>query len=388
METNLQNAFGKSMGEVARDIADFLSAPYVIGTEHPVELCSLIGDLNMHGQFSFALLSEALAGGWTLSEAEAFYRRTCAPLIDDAICRETLAAFRDPQGEGYRTLCKKYGNGFSALDGSYWATVLSVAIDADEVERVLGYLRKFTVTLLEFAYMEDRNPDVTYSFCYYESFNRALSSFAEEQSEPLPLTVGRIGGTRSRAAEDGSYYLSLGAEIENPNADRMARDVAVDVLFKDKAGAVLATVKERIQSIDPLTTYHFAVTKRITGGSVASIGVSARAASHLTLSTPIMHHLRLTDVKHEVRTDGTYLSATVKNGYDCPLDSLTLHYQYRAESGKPLGGTGEWILTRLSPLEERQIVSRIPVPIGGVHDVAYSVDFDALTLIREEDASC
>ena len=112
METDLQNAFGKSIGEVARDIADFLSTPFVIGAEHPVELCSLIEGLNMHGQFSFALLSEALAGGMTLAEAEAFYLRVCAPLMDDEIVRQTLAAFRDRESEDYRTLLQKYGNDF------------------------------------------------------------------------------------------------------------------------------------------------------------------------------------------------------------------------------------------------------------------------------------
>lgn len=382
METDLQNAFGKSIGEVARDIADFLSTPFVIGTEHPVELCSLIEGLNMHGQFSFALLSEALAGGMTLAETEAFYLRVCAPLVDDAIAQETLAAFRDRESEDYRTLSKKYGNDFRALDGSYWATVLSVAIDADEVERVLSYLRAFTVTLLEFAYMEGKNPSSTYSFCYYEAFSAALASFAAADEAPLPLTVGRIGGTKGKPT-DGAYELSLGAEIQNPNKEKMARGVSIDVILKDKDGNALATVRERIQSLDPDATYHYAVTKRITGGSVASIAVNARASSYLSLSTPIMRHVTLSDIKTETRADGTYLTATVKNGYDCPLDALTVHYQYRAENGKPLGGTGEWILTRLAQGEERTLSSRIGVPIGGIADVAYSVDFDALTLVSE-----
>ncbi len=384
METNLQNAVGKSIGEVARDIADFLSTPYVIGNEHPVELCSLIEDLNMHGQFSFALLSEAHAQGWTVEEAEAFYRRTCAPLVDDTLAKNMLDAFREKTGEQYRALCKKYGNDFGALDGSYWATVLSVAIDADEVERVLYYLRLFTVTLLEFAYMEGRNPESTYSWCYYESFGKALESFATPEEAPLPLTVGRIGGTKSKRTKE-TYSLSLAAEIQNPNADRMARGVSVDVVLKNKAGGVIATVKDRIQSIDPAATYHYAVTKRITGEAVASIGVTAHAASYLSLSTPIMQHVTLSRVEAETRADGTHLTATLKNGYDRPLDSLTLHYQFRAESGKLLGGTGEWVLGTLAPEEERTLISHVPVPIAGIADVAYSADFDALTLVECEE---
>ena len=383
METNLQNAVGKSMGEVARDIAELLSTPYVIGKEHPVELCSLIDGLNMHGQLSFALLSEALAQGWTLAQAEAFYLRVCAPLINDATVREILDAFHDQGGESYRSLCKKYGNQFTALDGSYFATVLSVAIDADEVERVLHYLRIFTVTLLEFAYMEGRNHESTYAWCYYESFGKALESFATPDAPPLSLTVGRIGGTRSKE-KNGAYDLSIGAEIQNPNPEKMARGIDVDVLLKDKNGGVLASVKERIQSIDPAATYHYALTKRITGGSVASISVSARASSFLSLSTPIMHHVRISKVEYKTLADGTHLCATVQNGYDCALSSLTVHYQYQSKSQKPLGGGSTWILSRMEPNEERRIEAHLPVPIGGIEGVLFSADFDALTLVEEE----
>lgn len=386
METNLQNAFGKSMGEVARDIADLLSTPFIIGREHPVELCSLIEDLNMHGQLSFALLCEADAGGWTQADAEAFYLRVCAPLVNDGTVREMLDAFRHREGESFAALQKKYGNDFHALDGSYWSTVLSVAIDADEVERALEYLRTFTVTLLSFAYMEGRNPESTYSFCYYEAFGRALSTFAAPEEAPLPLTVGRIGGTRGKE-RDGAYELSLGAEIQNPNAEKMARGVSVDVVLKDRAGTVLATVKDRIQSIDPAATYRYAVTKRITGGRVASIAVTAHADSYLSLSTPIMGHLAVKDAKTDLTSDGTRLTARIKNNYDCPLSSPIVHYQYLSESGKPLGGSSEWILGRLAAGEEREIVSQVPVPIGGIAQVCFSVDFDALTLVEEKETS-
>jgi hypothetical protein len=348
-----------------------------------VELCSFIEGLNMHGQFSFALLSEARAQGWSTEEAEAFYSRVCAPLIDDNLVRDMLSAFREPDGAQYRALCKKYGNDFKALDGSYWATVLAVAIDADEVERVREYLRIFTVTLLEFAYMDGRNPNETYAFCYYESFARAIESFATPNTPPLPLSVGRIGGTRGKET-DGTYELTLGAEIQNPNADRMARGVSVDVTLKDKEGKILATVRDRIQSIDPLATYRYAVTKAVTGGRVASIAVRAEAASFLFLSTPVMHHVTLEDIRREVRADGTHLFATVKNGYDCPISGLTVHYQYLSESGKPLGGGNAWLLERLDAGEEKEISAHVSVPVSNVATVAYSVDFDALILVAEE----
>ena len=82
METEFQKAVGKGIGEVVRDIADFLSTPFVINKERQLDLCTLIPDLNMHEQFSFALLSEAQTQGWEKETAENFYRRACGRIID------------------------------------------------------------------------------------------------------------------------------------------------------------------------------------------------------------------------------------------------------------------------------------------------------------------
>ena len=76
--------------------------------------------------------------------------------------------------------------------------------------------------------------------------------------------------------------------------------------------------------------------------------------------------------------------ATVKNGYDCPISGLTVHYQYLAENKKPLGGGNAWLLERLEAGAEKEISARIAVPVSNIAEVAYSVDFDALTLVADE----
>ena len=38
METEFQNAYGKGVGEVLRDIADFLSTPMILNTKKPLDL--------------------------------------------------------------------------------------------------------------------------------------------------------------------------------------------------------------------------------------------------------------------------------------------------------------------------------------------------------------
>lgn len=180
METEFQKAVGKGMGEVMRDIADFLSTPFIINQERQLDLCTLVPDLNMHEQFSFALLSEAQTQGWEAETAENFYRHACGKIIAPEIISAMLAAFRDRTGKEYRAYAQKYSNRFTALDGSYWSTVLALGIDAGEVSEVMQYLRLFTVCLMEFAYMEDRNPDTTYTWCYYDSFRQMLDELLAE----------------------------------------------------------------------------------------------------------------------------------------------------------------------------------------------------------------
>ncbi len=382
METEFQNAIGKGLGEVRRDIAEFLSMPYIINPEKQVDLCSLIPDLNMHEQFSFALLSEAEAQGWSPEAAESFYRKATSGVIDPAVTDAMILAFRNRDGEEYRTYNTKYGNRFSALDGSYWATAMALGIDAGRVAEVMQYLRIFTVTLMEFAYMEDRNPDATYTWCYYDSFNQMLEELTTEPTEPLPLKVRALGGSASKRDGD-AYYLSLGLDLENPNLDRMARGVQLDITLKDKEGRVITVIRDRLESLDPGVIYHYGITRRVRGAAVGSIAATAVATSHLSLQTPIMKHFTLSELRLKRAADEMQFHATVAGEYDKPLRSLTLHYQFLSRENKILGGGSEWLSTGLRPETPERIISRVAVSIKDAAKVVYSMDFDAMELVEE-----
>ncbi len=381
METEFQNAVGKGMGEVMRDISEFLSTTYRIHKEKRMDLCSLLPDLNMYGQFSFALLSEAYAQGWERDAAENFYRNACSPVMDARMIESTIAAFRDPGSEAYRDLRLKYGNRFHLLDGSYWATVLAIGIDAGQVGDVMQYLRLFTVCLMEFAYMDDRNPNETYTWSYYESFRKMLDDLTTEaENEPKPLKVRAVGGTAGKREQD-TYTLSLGLDIENPNPDRMARGISLDITLKDRDGGIITVIGDKLESLDPGTVYHYGITRRIRGAAVASIAATAKASSHLRLQTPIMKHVTLSGLKLVGEEAGMRLFGTLTGEYDRPLRAMTLHYQFLSRENRILGGGCEWILDGVSPEDPKAISSRIPVKVQGAAKVVYSVDFDALELI-------
>ncbi len=383
METEFQNAFGKGIGEVRRDIADFLSMPYVINPMKNVDLCSLVEGLNMHEQFSFALLSEADAQGWERDAAENFYHHVTSGVVSPSVVDAMISAFRDRTSEEYAAYEAKYGNRFSALDGSYWSTALALGIDAGQVGEVMQYLRLFTVALMEFAYMDDRNPEATYTWCYYDSFRQMLDELtAEPEPDPEALKVRALGGSASK--RDGDfYYLSLGVDIENPNTDRMARGIQIDITLKDREGNVIAVIGDKLESLDPGAVYHYGITRKIRGAAVGSIAAVATASSYLKLTTPIMKHFALSGLKITRSSEGMQFFGTVASEYDTALRSLTLHYQFLSRDNKILGGGSEWLASGVSPDTPTQFSTKIAVPIAGAAKVVYSIDFDAIELVNE-----
>ena len=382
METEFQNAVGKGMGEVVRDISEFLSTPFVIHQEKQIDLCALLPDLNMAEQFSFALLSEAEAQGWEPDAAESFYRHAVALTVDDSVVNAMIHAFRDKSSDAFLAYQRKYGNRFSSLDGSYWATCLALGIDADQVGDILKYLRLFTVCLMEFAYMGDRNPCATYTWNYYESFRAMLDELtAPPEPAPKDLKVRAIGGTAGKRDGD-SYVLSLGVDIHNPNPNRMARGIVIDITLKAKDGSVITVIRDQIQNIDPGTVYHYGVTRKIRGAATAGISVTAKASGFLKLSTPIMKHARLTSMRLSTREGGIHLSGTVHSEYDRTLRSIALHYQFLSQDNKILGGGNEWLFDALEAGKDVTFTSDIPVEIQNTAKAVYSVDFDAIELIK------
>lgn len=382
METEFQKAVGKGAGEVMRDIADFLAYPCIIEPQKNVDLRTLLPDLNMREQFSFALLSEAMEQGWDFDRAEIFYRRACSGEVEEEVIRSMLAAFKNPDGAEYLAYQKKYGCYFRMLDGSYWSTCLAVGIDIDKVPEVMHYLRLFTVCLMEFAFMGDSNPAKTYTWCYYESFRNMLDELIKEPDpDPEPLKVRAVGGSAGKREQD-NYPISLGVDIENPNQGLMAKDIAIDITLKDRDGNVIAKIGDKLECLDPGVVYHYGVTKKIHGTAIASIAATAKPAGYLHLQTPLMKHIELSSLRLSKIDGGMQLSGKMTSRYQSPLRSIMLHYQLLDADNKILGGGNEWIFDGLDAAQTASFESKITVPMPRAAKVVYSFDFNALELIQ------
>ncbi len=378
--TEQRDIIGKSAGEIARDIERFLAKSVEVQGRRKMNFATLLPDLNMKEQFSFALLMEAKHQGWESASAENFYLRFCAPAVGREIADRMLTAFRNPTGAEFFALEEKYGCTFSLSSHAYWSSCFAVAADAKAVPALMEYFQEFVFTLLEFSYMGTRNPDETYVWKYYDSFQKILADLSAPVDPPLPLKVCSLGGTiGNRDAED--YDLAFGLDIQNPNQNHMAWNVQVDVHLKDREGNLITTIQDRINCIDPRGIFHYGITRKIHGATVAHISASARAENFSRLTTPLMKHAVLSKISINRKDTPSRLNGTLKNNYDRSLYSYALHYQFLNSDNKILGGHSEWFFEEFPKDTEKDFSLPCTVEIPRGSKIVYSVDFNAQDLL-------
>ncbi len=378
MEQNFSEAVGKSRGEVIRDIGEFLSTPFLINRQKQLDLCRMLPDLNMQEQLAFALLSEAREQQWAKDETEHFFRAACMPSMgEDAVAR-MLAVFDAPESGIYAGFEARYGNRFRLMDDSYWATVLALGLDAGEIDRSIAYLRLFTVTLMEVAYMEGRNPPTTYTWGYYESFVGMLDALvAPPDPAPVKVRVKAIGGTAGKR-NGNAYLLSLGVDIENPDPVHTAKKVELNIALKDKDGKTITVIRDQLCAIPPKSMFHYGVTRRIAGPAAARFAATVKAEKYeKTGEAP--PHAALTQARYGHEENETRLEGTLTPSAPRPYSALCLYYQYRSEQNKIVGGGSEWFY----PNKEQEdaplaLSATLPLEIKTAARVVVSGDFDLL----------
>ena len=380
MQNENLNIVGKSAGEIARDFADFLSKTCIVQGRQEMDFANLLPDLNMKEQFSFALLMEARTQGWEPSAAENFYTRICAPLVGEGIASSMLEAFRAPDSELFASYTERYGASFGITSHAYWTSCLAVAIDAQQISRLMEYLRSFVLCIMEFAYMGDRNPETTYVWSYYESFQKILAELSSPTPAPEQIAVRALGGSSGSKAED-SYSLSLGIDLQNPNHKHMAWNVSIDITLKDQDGNVITVITDKVNCIDPAAVFHYGIVRRIKGKPVAHISATAHAESFTKLTTPVMKHILLSGVSMKKGESGATLSGKLDSRYDCSISSFALHYQLLNAQNKIIGGGSEWFFDSLEANGTKSFSAKLPVSFKNAAKVVYSVDFDARELI-------
>jgi len=300
--------------------------------------------------------------------------------VKNEIADKMLSAFRTPNGAEFLSLDEKYGCTFGLSSRAYWSSCFAVAADAKAVSCLMEYFQDFIFTLLEFSYMGTRNPNETYVWRYYDSFQKILSELSTPLDVPLAVKVCSLGGTTGKRDNDG-YDLAFGLDIHNPNPNHMAWNVKVDVNLKDREGNLITSIHDRINCIDPNGIFHYGVTRRIHGAAVAHISASAKAENFSKLSTPLMKHIVLSKISINRQGNPSMLNGTLKNNYDCSLHSYALHYQFLNPDNKILGGHSEWFFEEFPQNTEKTFSIPCTVEIPKGSKVVYSIDFNAQDLL-------
>ena len=96
-----------------------------------------------------------------------------------------------------------------------------------------------------------------------------------------------------------------------------------------------------------------------------------------------MKHLKLNAPRVARAENATKLIGNLQSAYDRPLHSVILHYQYLNADNKILGGGSEWIFDEIAPTQPLKIASTVSVSLPAATKILYSVDFDALELVKD-----
>ena len=380
INTEHKDVAGKSAGEVARNIAQFLSETCVVQAKREMDLANLLPTLNMKEQYAFTLLMEGRMQGWETGALESFFTRFCAPAIGRETAERMLAAFRDPKSVAFREYEEKYGCDFSLTSKAYWNSCFAVATDAKAIPKLMEYFRAFVFSILEFAYMGNRNPDETYVWKYYDSFQNILSELTSPVETPKQPAVRGLGGSVGKREADG-YQLSLGLDIQNVNASHMAWNVDVDITLKDKEGKLITVIHDQVNCIDPDGVFHYGITRKIRGNPVAHISASAKAAGFTKLTIPMMKHITMKKISISRAAEPVRLNGTLANGYDRPLYSFALHYQLLNANNKILGGGCEWFFEEFPQDGEKSFSIPCLVAPKEASKIVYTIDFNAQDLL-------
>lgn len=380
MDLDFQHAVGKTAGEIARDFSDFLALSFEIDG---VDLRDLSPEFNMEEQFSFALLKEAQVQGWPQKAMENFFLRVCEKSIDPATKLRFLNAFKVPDGKEYAELESKYRSDFSLSDKTYWASCLTIGIEAKQARPVLEYLQRFTVCLMEFAYMDGKQPESTYVWGYYESFKKILEEFNRDDKPAEPLIVRAVGAGVG-ICENDVYTVTLGVDIENPNPEKIACGISLDIFLKDKDGNVVQKISDSFNCIDPASVFHYGITKQIKGDPVFQISAEATAEIFSAIRVPAMKGIKLSGISLKRGENAQTLFGTLTSHYPSTLNGFTIYYQYLDKEGRIVGGGSEWIFDSIAPEESVPLKSGIGLILKDAAKVLYSIDFNLKDLLNAE----
>lgn len=182
--------------------------------------------------------------------------------------------------------------------------------------------------------------------------------------------------------DDDTYYISLGAELFNPNLKAIAQGTIVKVICYDKNNSIVGSTKETIEYMDPNTIFNFGVELRIesdTKPDTVKLLIQAEKFEQVEANTKVMSGVTLSRFK---LGSGSYPSFTgqIESKYSKKIDYMTCYVVFRNASNEILGGAN-FSHSDLFPKSEDGFDTSLNFVPSSTKTVDHSVDFDLRDLL-------
>ena len=147
------------------------------------------------------------------------------------------------------------------------------------------------------------------------------------------------------SSDDGIYYLSVGAEIQNPNAKRIAQEICVKIIVKDSSGRIIETAEEWIKHIDSNSIFFFGKEIRIDNGKPDNYSIQVNCEEFVDGPENSTFAKGIECSHYNVSKDrwgDTLFTGNVHNNNNQTLN-LELFFVFYDDSGKIVGGCNTYI---------------------------------------------
>ena len=213
-----------------------------------------------------------------------------------------------------------------------------------------------------------------------EVINSDDNSLNSSSTQAMPLNVTKVGGTTGPKDRDGDFNILLGVDIENPNSDKIATGVTVEITLKSSTGSITEVITDTLYCIDAGATFHYGYEKRWISGDVSNISANAYAREFIDVGGNTFMDGAIFSNFSIYHDDGECdITGEIRSTYNKTIDGCYLYYQLKKD-GEIVGGNSTYIdVLPAGATRSLKINNSVDVQAA---QLEYSVDFDLDSLLN------
>ncbi len=202
----------------------------------------------------------------------------------------------------------------------------------------------------------------------------------------MPLKVVKTGGTVSpNGYSKTECNISIGAEILNPNKNKVALNVDVEIVFLDSSGRIFDVKHSRINFIDANTTFHFGYEEWCLDNRITNFRVNASAEHYSDRGGITMNFadvIKMSDLNYILGRDDEddSFAGVVTNLFNVPLDNVSVFY-HCVDSNDDIVG-GNWAYVDVLGANRNYTVQKSASVNLKASKIKYSFDYDIKDFLR------